>query len=159
LAPRPFLKTALLPWAFTFPVGTKSRFFKPTHERVKNFNFKNDFIFRGRFFVHFFRGKFRGNFSTKNVGENFEFSAEKVLKNCFPKKFRGKLRGKSLSTEKMYKKSATGVNRLKPVLKQPILSRYTGAPVEADLETVKTVEEQVKWNPKKRLLLSPKANM
>jgi hypothetical protein len=30
----------------------------------------------------------------------------KVLKNRFPKKFQGKIRGKTLSTEKMYKKSA-----------------------------------------------------
>jgi hypothetical protein len=48
----------------------------------------------GRFFVHFFwgkfRGKFRGKFSPKNVGEKIEFSAEKVLKNRFFNKFRGK---------------------------------------------------------------------
>jgi hypothetical protein len=47
-------------------------------------------VTRGRFFVHFFRGKFwgkfRGKFSPKIVGEKIEFSAEKVLKNCFSKK-------------------------------------------------------------------------
>jgi hypothetical protein len=40
----------------------------------------------GRFFVLFFQGKF----SPKNVGEKIEFSAEKVLKNRFSKKFHGK---------------------------------------------------------------------
>jgi hypothetical protein len=37
---------------------------------------------------------FRGNFSLKNVGGKFQFSAEKISKNRFPKKFRGKFHGK-----------------------------------------------------------------
>jgi hypothetical protein len=40
-----------------------------------------------------FRGKFRGKL-LKTVGEKIEFSAEKVLKNHFPKKFRGIFRRK-----------------------------------------------------------------
>jgi hypothetical protein len=35
-----------------------------------------------------------------------QFSAEKVLKNCFSKKFRRIFHGKSLSAEKMYEKLA-----------------------------------------------------
>jgi hypothetical protein len=35
-----------------------------------------------------------------------EFSAEKVLKNHFSKKFHGIFRGKSVSAEKMYEKLA-----------------------------------------------------
>jgi hypothetical protein len=46
-----------------------------------------------QFFVHFFRGKFwgkfRGKFSPKKCWKKMEFSAEKVLKNCFSKKFHG----------------------------------------------------------------------
>jgi hypothetical protein len=37
-----------------------------------------------------------------------EFSMEKVLKNHFFNKFHGMFRGKSLSAEKIYKKSAPG---------------------------------------------------
>jgi hypothetical protein len=67
-------------------------------------------VTRGRFFVHFFwgrfQGKFRGKFSSKKCWGKLEISAEKVLKNRFPKKFLGKFHGKSLSAEKMDKKSA-----------------------------------------------------
>jgi hypothetical protein len=38
---------------------------------------------RGRFFIHFFQGKFRGKFSPKKCWDIMEFSAEKVLKNLF----------------------------------------------------------------------------
>jgi hypothetical protein len=55
---------------------------------------------RGPFFCTFFqgkcRGKFRQNFSPKMCRGKLEFSAEKVSKNRFPEKFRGK----SLSAEK-----------------------------------------------------------
>jgi hypothetical protein len=63
---------------------------------------------RADFSYIFFRGKFRGNFhgkfSTKNVGKKMEFSAEKVLKNYFSKKFHGILCGKSFSAEKNVRK-------------------------------------------------------
>jgi hypothetical protein len=49
-------------------------------------------------FRTFFWGNFGENsaeiFPPKNVGKKMEFSAEKVLKNCFSKKFRGIFRGK-----------------------------------------------------------------
>jgi hypothetical protein len=44
-------------------------------------------------FRTFFRGKFRKKICPKSRGK-LEFSAEKVSKNCFPKKFRGKFRAK-----------------------------------------------------------------
>jgi BMFP domain-containing protein YqiC len=42
------------------------------------------------FFWGIFWGKFRGKFSPQKCWEKMEFSAEKVLKNSFSKKFRGK---------------------------------------------------------------------
>jgi hypothetical protein len=66
----------------------------------------------GRFFVHFFwgkfRGKFRGKFFPQKCWGKLKFSAEKVSKNRFSKKFRGIFHGKSLSAETIYKKSAPG---------------------------------------------------
>jgi hypothetical protein len=66
----------------------------------------------GRFFVHFIPGKIPGKISgkiprkifPKKCWEKMEFSAEKVLKNRFSKKFRGIFRGKSLSAEKNVRK-------------------------------------------------------
>jgi hypothetical protein len=58
----------------------------------------------GRFFVHFFQGKFRGKFSSKKCWENLQFSVEKVLKNHYFNKFHGIFRGKSLSAEKNVRK-------------------------------------------------------
>jgi hypothetical protein len=40
------------------------------------------------------QGKFRGKFSPKICWEKMEFSEEKVLKNCFSKKFHGIFCGK-----------------------------------------------------------------
>jgi hypothetical protein len=52
----------------------------------------------GQFFVHFFPGKISGKIPRKifpqKCWEKMEFSAEKVLKNRFSKKFRGIFRGK-----------------------------------------------------------------
>jgi hypothetical protein len=44
------------------------------------------------------------------LGKFFPISVEKVKKKCFPRNFPGIFCGKSLSAEKMYKKSAQGVN-------------------------------------------------
>jgi hypothetical protein len=41
--------------------------------------------FWGRFFVHFCRGKFCGNFSPKNVGENWKSPLKKFRKIVFPR--------------------------------------------------------------------------
>jgi hypothetical protein len=57
---------------------------------------------RGRFFVHFFRGKLK--FSPNNVGKKLNFPRKKVLKNHFSKKFRGLFRGKWFSAEKNVRK-------------------------------------------------------
>jgi hypothetical protein len=76
-------------------------------------------FFRGKF-----RGKFRGNFSTKNVGENFEFSAEKVLKNCFPKKFRGNSAENLFPQKKMYEKSTPDWAKFHPIGRLFTLGRY-----------------------------------
>jgi hypothetical protein len=40
---------------------------------------------RGRFFVHFFQGKFRGKFSPKNVGKKWNFPQKKLRKIVFPR--------------------------------------------------------------------------
>jgi hypothetical protein len=56
---------------------------------------------RGRFFVHFFRGKFRWKFSHKNLDKKIEFSAEKVLKNRFSKKICGIFRGKKCTKNRL----------------------------------------------------------
>jgi hypothetical protein len=61
---------------------------------------------RGRFFVLFSPENFPP--PKKNGWGKLEFSSEKVLKNRSPKKFRGKLRGKSLSAEKNDRKIGPG---------------------------------------------------
>jgi hypothetical protein len=49
---------------------------------------------------HTFWGKFRGKFSPKKCWDKMEFSAEKVLKNRFPRN------SAEFSAKKMYEKSA-----------------------------------------------------
>jgi hypothetical protein len=61
-------------------------------------------VTKGRFFVHFFQGKFRGKFFPKKCWEKLQFSAEKVLKNHFFNKFDEIFRGKSLSVGKNVRK-------------------------------------------------------
>jgi hypothetical protein len=63
---------------------------------------------QGPIFRTFFSGENFGANSAENLPPKMlgkmEFSAEKVLKNCFSKKFRGIFRGKSLSAEKNVRK-------------------------------------------------------
>jgi hypothetical protein len=56
----------------------------------------------GRFFVHIFRGKFRGKFFLQKSWGKLDSSAEMIFsKNNFPNKFRGKLFSAEKSARKI----------------------------------------------------------
>jgi hypothetical protein len=60
----------------------------------------------GRIFVHFFRGKFRGKFSPKNVGRKLNFPRKKFRKIIFPRNSAEFSAESDFPQKKMYKKSA-----------------------------------------------------